>query len=251
MNPSSNAPSGRWYEVFFLIRFILTILQGSRLFRSRHSLVVWVSVTQLLTLSTPANICSMTMYYFWAIVVSIGLCTRLVSLIRGIQRQEWLPVPESESNLERHSDINDYGIFSLPYVFLKRYIFIPATFGYRCSQSVQWCTIPPRIQSITIASFVLLNIVLCSISYEVFEDNIFWPNVSTQMWRYISDRTGIISLANFPIIWLFGTRNNTLMWLTGWGFGAYNNFHRWVARVATVQAVVHSIGYTEMVLERE
>lgn len=44
-------------------------------------------------------------------------------------------------------------------------------------------------------------------------------------------------------------RNNVAMWLTGWDFGAYNNFHRWVARIATVQAVVHSVGYTILVLQ--
>lgn len=71
----------------------------------------------------------------------------------------------------------------------------------------------------------------------------------TQGWRYVSDRTGIISFANFPLIWLFGMRNNLLMWLTGWDFGTYNNFHRWVARVATVQAIVHSVGYTVLVFD--
>jgi hypothetical protein len=40
------------------------------------------------------------------------------------------------------------------------------------------------------------------------------------------------------------------MWVTGWGFGTYNSFHRWVARVSTVQAIVHSVGYTIMVSER-
>lgn len=76
-----------------------------------------------------------------------------------------------------------------------------------------------------------------------------WPLVSTQLWRYVSDRTGIISLANFPLTWMFGTRNNVLLWLTGWDFATYNNFHRWVARVATLEAVVHSVGYTVMVME--
>ncbi|RDW75815.1 hypothetical protein BP5796_06636 [Coleophoma crateriformis] len=47
-----------------------------------------------------------------------------------------------------------------------------------------------------------------------------------------------------PLIWLFGTRNNVLLWITGWDFATYNNFHRWVARVSTVQAVVHSMAYT-------
>jgi hypothetical protein len=76
-----------------------------------------------------------------------------------------------------------------------------------------------------------------------------FPEVSTQVWRYVSDRTGIISFANFPIIWLFGMRNNLLLSLTGWDFGTYNNFHRWIARVATLQAVVHSVGYTVLVFK--
>lgn len=71
-----------------------------------------------------------------------------------------------------------------------------------------------------------------------------------QIFRYVSDRTGIISFANFPAIWLFGMRNNVAMWLTGWDFGAYNNFHRWVARISTVQAVVHSVGYTVLILRQ-
>lgn len=69
------------------------------------------------------------------------------------------------------------------------------------------------------------------------------------MWRYVADRTGIISTANLLLIWMFGIRNNTLMWLTGWDFATYNNFHRWVARVATVEAVVHSISYTIMIVQ--
>lgn len=69
-----------------------------------------------------------------------------------------------------------------------------------------------------------------------------------QILRHVSDRTGIISFANFPLIWLFGMRNNLVIWLTGWNFGTYNNFHRWLARIATAQAIVHSIGYTILIL---
>ena len=63
----------------------------------------------------------------------------------------------------------------------------------------------------------------------------------------MADRTGTLAYVNFPLIWLFGMRNNLLLWLTGWDFGTYNNFHRWVARVATVEAIVHSICYTCLV----
>lgn len=75
-----------------------------------------------------------------------------------------------------------------------------------------------------------------------------FPTIERQAWRYVSDRTGVIAFANFPVIWLFGMRNNVLAWVTGWDFGMYNNFHRWVARIATLQAVIHSVGYTVLIL---
>ena len=74
-----------------------------------------------------------------------------------------------------------------------------------------------------------------------------FPPKSKQIWRYFSDRTGILSWASFPAIWLFGMRNNLLMGLTGWDFGTFNNFHRWVARIATLEAVIHSVGYTVII----
>lgn len=191
------------------------------------------------------------MFYFWIGVVAIGIGARLVSLISNLRRNGWQPIPEDDSSLENQSQLGTYSIFRKPYALIKRHVLYPATFGYRCSQNVWWCTIPPRVQSLTISAFVLLNIIVCTTNYRVTHGNLYWSNEWVQLCRYVSDRTGIISVANFPLIWLFGTRNNTLMWLTGWGFGAYNNFHRWVARVSTVQAVIHSIGYTIMIHESE
>ncbi|KAF2105447.1 ferric-chelate reductase-like protein [Lophiotrema nucula] len=190
------------------------------------------------------------MYYFWVTVIAIGVGTRFTALIRRVQRQEWSPIPEDDFELDQYRDTKHAPMLSSSYTLLKRYIIFPATFGYRCSQNVGWCTIPPRIQALTIATFVVLNTVLCSVSYPVVHGNLYWPKTSDQLWRYVSDRTGVISLMNFPLVWLFGTRNNVLMWLTGWGFGTFNNFHRWVARVATAQAMVHSVGYTVMIMQR-
>lgn len=52
-----------------------------------------------------------------------------------------------------------------------------------------------------------------------------------------------MSFANFPLLWLFGGRNNILMWATGWSFATFNIYHRHVARVATLQGVAHSVLY--------
>ncbi|KAL5114584.1 hypothetical protein ACEQ8H_007553 [Pleosporales sp. CAS-2024a] len=145
---------------------------------------------------------------------------------------------------------NRRSLFMRPVAYIKQHITIPATFGNRCSQPFEWYTIPPRVQSLTILLFVLMNLILCVCSYQLTDDNLYWPEKSTQLLRYVSDRTGILSLANFPLVWLFGMRNDALMWITGWGFGTYNAFHRWVARVATLQAVMHSLGYTLMIVKR-
>ena len=70
-----------------------------------------------------------------------------------------------------------------------------------------------------------------------------WPDVLSQVLRYSADRTGIMSFANIPLLWLFGGRNNILIWATGWSFATFNVFHRHVARVATLQGVAHSFLY--------
>ncbi|RYO80066.1 hypothetical protein DL766_008320 [Monosporascus sp. MC13-8B] len=134
-------------------------------------------------------------------------------------------------------------------IWLRRHVTLPATFGYRNAQPFGWYTVPPRIQTITILAFTIMNIVFCAHGYRVFPGNLYFPRVFTQSWRYVSDRTGIISFANFPLIWLFGMRNNVVMWLTGWDFATYNSFHRWVARIAAVEAVIHSVGYTALVYD--
>ncbi len=183
------------------------------------------------------------MYYFWVIVISFGVGTRLLELIASTGNQEYKAVAGDEATGPKAKR----GVLSWPPSVIKRYITVPAAFGNRCSRPLGWCTIPPRAQTLTITAFVVLNVVLCCTDYRLTDGNVYWPNRSDQLLRYVSDRTGIISLANFPLVWLFGMRNDALMWLTGWGFGTYNAFHRWAARVATVQAVVHSIGYTLMI----
>jgi ferric-chelate reductase len=52
-----------------------------------------------------------------------------------------------------------------------------------------------------------------------------------------------MAFANFPLLWLFGGRNNILIWATGWSFARLNVFHRHVARVATLQGIAHSLLY--------
>ncbi|KAF5586129.1 ferric-chelate reductase [Fusarium pseudoanthophilum] len=162
---------------------------------------------------------------FWALVIGVGIANRALA--------------QSFSSQGRKTS------------WARRNILIPATLGRRCVQDYAgWGTLPPRIQTLTLILFVMVNIACTLHGYDIFEGYGYYPSIWTQVLRHVSDRTGILSFANFPLIWLFGMRNNIVIWLTGWDFKTYNNFHRWVGRIATLQAVIHSIGYTIIILQR-
>ncbi|KAF4461294.1 ferric reductase Fre2p [Fusarium albosuccineum] len=176
------------------------------------------------------------MVVFWAVVVAIGIVNHAILHISNLQ-------------LVRSKTPKSGWKFWNFYTWVLSRVTVPATFGNRCAQKVGWGTVPPRIQSLTLFAFLILNIVLSIHGYRIVPVNMYFPSTEKQILRYASDRTGIISFANFPLIWLFGMRNNVLMWLTGWDFGTYNNFHRWVARIATLQAIIHSVGYTLLIFK--
>lgn len=121
------------------------------------------------------------MYYFWAVVVAVGLSSRFGGYLLSFRwpnhkrKQKWqaLPRDEDENDAMDDPEISPRrSFFDTPYLWLERYVTVPATFGYKRSQNVGWCTIPTRVQSLAIAAFVLVNVVLCSCSYRVFENNI-------------------------------------------------------------------------------
>lgn len=53
-----------------------------------------------------------------------------------------------------------------------------------------------------------------------------------------------MAFSNLAVIWMFAGRNNVFLWLTGWKYSTFSIFHRHVARIATLEAIVHSISYT-------
>ncbi|RPB16452.1 hypothetical protein P167DRAFT_517255 [Morchella conica CCBAS932] len=46
-----------------------------------------------------------------------------------------------------------------------------------------------------------------------------------------------------PIFFLLAGRNDFLVWLTGWSYGTFHVFHKWVARVSALMGMVHSVAY--------
>lgn len=91
--------------------------------------------------------------------------------------------------------------------------------------------------------FLVLNIGLTAGGYRSFQypANAWFPDVWQEIMAYISARTGVLAFALAPLVILFSGRNNVLLWLTNWSHSTYMLLHRWVARIFTLQVILHSI----------
>ncbi|PYH89331.1 ferric reductase transmembrane component 4 precursor [Aspergillus ellipticus CBS 707.79] len=131
--------------------------------------------------------------------------------------------------------------------FLRTYAVIPATFSPFLSNHQQlflFHTIPKRLDFIIVLGFWVVAVSMACVDYQSFVGNISTPSLFQQNWQYSADRTGIVSYACLPFIWLFGGRNNIFLWATNFNVQSFNIFHRHTAWACTLLAIVHSIAYT-------
>ncbi|KXS93685.1 hypothetical protein AC578_8325 [Pseudocercospora eumusae] len=166
---------------------------------------------------------SFAMAGFWGFVIAVGIVHRTITFMKkpreGPQPSWWL--------------------------WIRKNLILPAAFRKHQSEAVGWSfTIPPRLESIVLALYVIMNFIMCFPGYNLFVGNQYYPTYKLQLARYVADRTGFLSIAQLPMVWLFAARNDPFMWLTGWSFATYNHFHRWIARISVVHAIIHSIAYT-------
>lgn len=122
----------------------------------------------------------------------------------------------------------------------------PPLFGDRHDRPILFglAQMPKRGQAFFILYFIAINVILTSVNYEDATPNAWYPN---QTWRWISflvyNRMGVLSFANLPLVFLYAGRNNILLWITDWSHSTFLLIHRWIAAIATLQAILHSIGY--------
>lgn len=109
------------------------------------------------------------MYGFWAFVVSFGVFNQVINLVASRRVCKSVADAETVTSSQRAGELTSFGHVRH---LTRQYLTVPATFGHRHAQPIGWCTIPNRIQSLTIALFVILNIVFCVVDYPVFNDNI-------------------------------------------------------------------------------
>lgn len=96
-------------------------------------------------------------------------------------------------------------------------------------------------QAVYLAVLVVLNVVFTAVDYRIRQPNAVWGTEFREVCTYILLRTGAYAFVLLPVLILFSSRNNILLYLTDWSHSTYLLLHRWVARLFMVHVVIHSI----------
>ncbi|GKZ66059.1 hypothetical protein AnigIFM50267_010898 [Aspergillus niger] len=123
------------------------------------------------------------------------------------------------------------------------YLILSPALGYNHRRLLGF-NVPLRAQGLTIFFFWSLAVILACIHSGVYRDDPFNGTFAYQIWVFMGPRLGFLAFACLPWLWLFAGRNNIFIWGTGWDYQTFNLFHRHLARVTVIYAILHSISYT-------
>jgi hypothetical protein len=99
---------------------------------------------------------------------------------------------------------------------------------------------PTRGQAVFIAYMIIINVILCAVGIETANTSLWYTSNHREIVTYVSNRAGVLSFANIPLLVLYSSRNNVLLWLTNWSHSTFLLLHRWLAAICVIEACLHS-----------
>ena len=96
-------------------------------------------------------------------------------------------------------------------------------------------------QGLYITIFFVLNLVLTAVNYDSKQPHAWFATQQQEITAYIFYRSGTLAFALAPLVLLFSSRNNILLWMTNWSHSTFLLLHRWVARIFALQVLLHSL----------
>lgn len=96
-------------------------------------------------------------------------------------------------------------------------------------------------QSLYISLMIILNVILTAANYKITDPFAWYSNTHQEVLGFIMFRTGVLAFALAPLVLLFSSRNNILLWLSNWSHSTFLLLHRWIARIFGIQVIIHSI----------
>lgn len=132
---------------------------------------------------------------------------------------------------------------SLLYDKIRPYVVYPSLVGRYHVRPLPFSlgNAPTVGQGLYIFVMIVLNIVLSAINFKTAPAHLWFQNKSQQVAGYLMYRTGVLSFAMAPLVFLFSGRNNFLQWITNWPHSTFLLLHRWIARLFVLQALLHTV----------
>lgn len=95
---------------------------------------------------------------------------------------------------------------------------------------------PELGRTLVVCAELVLVLVLCFYKLDVQDK---WS------WQDLGYRTGFVTAAQLPLIYILSGKNNIIGLLTGLGYERLNWLHRWTARILLLSATIHMIFWFE------
>ena len=134
---------------------------------------------------------------------------------------------------------------SRTWTFLNSVINYPPLWGQKHRQPMSGAALgggfmPTRGQAVYITVISLLNLIFLIAPYHNIQPQSVFATLRQQEMSTIGNRAGVLAMGNVVALFVFASRNNVLLNLTGWHYDTFLLFHRWLGYWAIIQTVLHS-----------
>jgi NAD(P)H-flavin reductase len=132
----------------------------------------------------------------------------------------------------------------------KKWLLMPPTFKSKHLRLQRFgiflFSIPTRTESLIILGYHIIHFLLLLVDYHYIYPSEALPSRSLQMCKYLGERSGILAVGQMPLVFLFATRSNILVYYTGWQQETFRVFHNWISKGIVVDIVIHVVTFAIM-----
>ncbi|KAI9796775.1 MAG: hypothetical protein M1835_003131, partial [Candelina submexicana] len=138
---------------------------------------------------------------------------------------------------------------NLTFANVKKHLLYAPLFRVRHNREFQLSTamsmgnLPTRLHALLLVGYLGTNIAFCVIS-------ISWKERQAVFLPQLRNRTGILSVVNMIPLFIMGGRNNPLIVILHISYDTFNLLHRWLGRVAVLQAVCHTLAWAILLVNK-
>ncbi|KAH7362371.1 ferric reductase transmembrane component 4 [Plectosphaerella cucumerina] len=128
------------------------------------------------------------------------------------------------------------------------YLIDPPVFGSHHNVPIlkNLAIVPTRGQFLFLLYIFAINIIGSFVALDRRTPNSWWGSPEEEFLSLYSNRVGMLSFANLPLLFLYAGRNNILLWITNWSHSTFLLLHRWIAFICMLEAVLHSAVYLDL-----